>query len=93
MSDLRAGIPRLPASEVRGAYRVASYLTMYQVSELGRGGSLDRCHVPSRSFDQGMYWGLFIIEDLQAPPLLQQLYPMRIIGMRSADWRRHYQLN
>ena len=37
-----------------------------------------------------MCWRLFIIEDLQTPQVLQQLYPMRITGMRSADWRHHY---
>ena len=38
-----------------------------------------------------MYWRLFIIEDLQVLRLMQQLSPMCIISVHSADWRHHLQ--
>ena len=69
---------------------------MGEISVLGYGGSLARCRLPGQSFEQGMYWRLFNsagYEDLQAPPLLQQLYPMCIICVHCADWRHHLQFH
>ena len=64
----RAGIPRLPNTNVGHCYRYG---------------------LPGGSFDKGLYWGLFIFEDLQMPRLMQRLSLMYVISTYRAVRRRH----